>query len=101
MEMPFLGCEALRDGRAFNKHQLRTRFQAVYPGVYLTRGVIPTLAQRTIAAWLWSGRRGVVAGLAAAASHGSQYIADDAAVELVWSNPRAPRGIVTRRDRLA
>lgn len=101
MEMPFLGSEALRDGLVANKHQLRTRYRALFPDVYLADGEVPTLAQRTMAAWLWTHRRGVVAGLAAAAVHGSGYVAEDVAIELIWSNPRPPRGIVTRRDRLA
>ncbi|KUI33618.1 hypothetical protein AU197_20070 [Mycobacterium sp. IS-1590] len=101
MEVPFLGSEALRYGQVANKHQLRTRYQVLFPGVYIDDGVAPNLAQRTMAAWLWTRRRAVVAGLAAAALHGSQYIADDVPIELIWSNPRAPRGIVTRRDRLA
>lgn len=100
METPFLGSEALRDGLVANKYQLRTRYPALFPDVYLDGGVVPDLAQRTTAAWLWTRRRGVVAGLAAAALHGSEYVADDVAIELIWSNPRAPRGIVTRRDRL-
>lgn len=99
--MPFLGSEALRDGLVANKHQLRTRYQALFPDVYFTRDASPTLAQRTTAAWLWTRRRGVVAGLAAAAMLGSQYVADDIAIELVWSNPRPPQGILTRRDMLA
>ncbi|MEO3757805.1 hypothetical protein ABGB19_05865 [Mycobacterium sp. B14F4] len=101
LQTPFVGSEALRDGLVANKHQLRTRFQVLYPGVHLSRGVTPTRAQRTTAAWLWTRRRGVVAGLAAAAIHRSKYLTEDAEVDLVWSNPRAPRGIVTRRDRLA
>lgn len=100
METPFVGSEALRDGLVANKYQLRTRYRLLYPDVYLDGGGVPNLAQRTTAAWLWTRRRGVVAGLAAAALHGSKYIADDVAIELIWSNPRAPRGIVTRRDRL-
>jgi very-short-patch-repair endonuclease len=97
---PFIGSEALVDGAVANKHQLRTRFRAIYPDVYLPRGVTPTLAQRTTAAWLWSHRRGVVAGLAASAMHGSRWIPDNAPVELIWTNARVPRGIRTRRDRL-
>ena len=88
------------DGTVVNKHQLRTRFRAIYPDVYLPRGITPTLAQRTTAAWLWSHRRGVVAGLAASALHGSRWIPDNAPVELIWTNARAPHGIRTRRDRL-
>lgn len=102
METPFVGSESLRDGLVANKYQLRTRYRLrlLYPDVYLDGGGVPNLAQRTTAAWLWTRRRGVVAGLAAAALHGSKYIADDVAIELIWSNPRAPRGIATRRDRL-
>ena len=90
----------MRDGVVANKHQLRTRFRSVYPDVYLPDGVIPTLSQRTMAAWLWTRRRGVVAGLAASAVLGAKWIPDDIPVELIWANPRAPHGITTRRDRL-
>jgi hypothetical protein len=100
-QQPFIGTEALRLGVVANKHQLRTRFQRLYPDVYLPDGVTPTLKQRTMAAWLWTGRRGVVAGLAAAAMHGTRWIADDVPVELIWTNARTPRGITTRRDRLS
>ena len=58
-------------------------------------------SQRTTAAWLWTRRRGVVAGLAASAMLGAKWIPDDVPVELIWANPRAPHGITTRRDRLA
>jgi len=100
MDVPFIGSEALRQGVVANKHQLRTRFRPLYPDVYLPDSVTPTLKQRTIAAWLWTRRGGVVAGLAAAAMHGTRWIADDVPVELIWTNARAPRGITTRRDRL-
>jgi hypothetical protein len=101
MDKPFIGTESLRDGTVANKHQLRTRFRALHPDVYLPQGVSPTLAQRTEAAWLWTRRQGVVAGLAAAAMHGARWIPDDVPIELIWRNARPPRGIETRRDRLA
>ncbi|AEV74028.1 hypothetical protein MycrhN_3509 [Mycolicibacterium rhodesiae NBB3] len=100
MDQPFIGSEALASG-VVNKHQLRTRFRALYPDVYLAGDASPTLAQRTLGAWLWTRRRGVVAGLAAAAVHGARWIADDIPVELIWSNARSPDGITSRRDRLA
>lgn len=96
---PFLGTEALAAGRV-KKHQLRSRYRPIFPNVYLPAGVTPTLIQRATAAWLWSGRRGVVAGAAAAALHGARWIPDDEPVDLVWRNARPPTGIVTRRDRL-
>jgi hypothetical protein len=99
MNMPFIGREALASG-AMNRHQLRTRFQAICPGVYLSQQSAPSLQDRIHAAWLWSRREGIVAGLAASALHGAKWIDDDVPVELIHSNPRAPRGVRTRRDTL-
>ncbi len=101
MDQPFIGSEALRDGTVANKHVLRTRHRQLYPDVYLGGQAPPTLSQKTMGAWLWTRRRGVVAGVAAASIHGTRWIADDTPVELIWSNTRPPDGIVTRRDRLA
>ncbi|CAA0132081.1 Uncharacterised protein [Mycolicibacterium vanbaalenii] len=99
LDGPFIGSEALARGLV-KKHHLRSRYQAVFPDVYLPEHLEPTLAHRTRAAWLWSRRRGVVAGAAAAGLHGAQWIPDDEPIELVWSNARPPTGLVTRRDRL-
>ena len=96
---PFVGTEAIAAGRV-RKHQLRSLYRALFPNVYVPIHASPTLIQRTTAAWLWSGRQGVVAGAAAAALHGARWIADAEPVELVWRNARPPAGIVTRRDRL-
>lgn len=95
----FIGSEALAAGLV-RKHQLRSGYQAIFPDVYVPNAMAPTLAQRTRAAWLWSGRRAVIAGAAAAAIHGAKWIDDDEPIELVWSNSRPPAGIRTRRDRL-
>lgn len=94
---PFRGSEALEHGR-LSRHQLRTHYRPVFPDVYLPKAVVPTLRQRTIAAYLWSQRDGVVTGLAAAAFHGSKWIDQAVDVEMLYRNPRAPRGIVVRRE---
>jgi uncharacterized protein DUF559 len=99
MDNIIIGSEALQQGKV-SRYQLRAEFQAIYPNVYLPREVQPSLRTRSRAAWLWSGRRGVIAGLAAAALHGSDWIDDDEPVELVWRNPRPPAGIVTRNQRV-
>jgi very-short-patch-repair endonuclease len=96
---PFLGSEALAAGRV-RKHELRARFRPLFPNVYVPDDVAPTLVQRATAAWLWSGRNGVIAGAAAAALHGARWIPADEPIEMVWRNARPPAGIVTRRDRL-
>lgn len=94
---PFIGSEALADG-VLNRHQLRTRYRAQLPGIYLPKQVPVSLEQRTVGAWLWSGRQAVIAGSAAAALHRTKWVDDDTPVELIHANPRAPRGVITRRD---
>ena len=75
-------------------------FRAIYPDVYLSNCAPPSLRTRAVAAWLWSGRRGVLAGLAAAALHGAAWIDDDEPVELIWPNTRPPAGVLTRSQRV-
>ena len=91
---PFLGSEAVKDG-TLRPHQLRSQFRAVFPDVYVRRDQQPTLRVRAVAAWLWSHRKGVLAGLTAAALHGSKWVDQNLPVELVWSNARPPRGLRT------
>jgi len=99
MDDVFIGSQALRQGK-LTQYQLRAGFRAIYPDVYLAAGAVPSLRRRSEGAWLWSGRRGVLAGLAAAALHGSDWIGDDEAVELIWRNPHPPDGILTRNQRV-
>jgi Protein of unknown function (DUF559) len=95
----FIGSEAVRQGK-LTPYQLRSRFTSIYPDVYLPNWVAPSLQTRAEAAWLWSGRRGVLAGLAAAALHGSSWIDDDEPIELIWRNPHPPAGVVARNQRV-
>jgi hypothetical protein len=96
----FVGSEVLRQGK-LSPYQLRTSYRAIYPDVYLPRHATPSLRTRSEAAWLWSGRRGVLAGLAAAALHGSSWIDDDEPVDLIWRNQHSPLGVLTRNQRVA
>ena len=91
---PFLGVEALGTGRV-RKHQLRSEYRALFPGVYFPRGDQPTFAERAEAAWLWSQRRGVIAGYTAARLHGALWLDDALPIELFWPNARTPRDIST------
>jgi hypothetical protein len=96
---PFIGSEALACGKV-SRHQLRTRYRAVFPNVYLSRDAQVSLELRISAAWLWSGRAATIVGAAASALHGAKWIPDDVPVELNHSNTRPPRGVLTRRDAL-
>ncbi|OCB32002.1 hypothetical protein A5676_06560 [Mycobacterium malmoense] len=96
---PFVGSDALESG-ALNRHQLRARYRAVFPNVYVSNGAELSLERRISAAWLWSGRAATIAGAAAAALHGSKWIPDDVPIELHHANTRPPRGVLTRRGAL-
>lgn len=99
MEKPFIGSEEMALGR-LSRHQLRAAYRAVFPNVYLPAHVEASLPVRTRAAWLWSGRRAVIGGAAAAALHGADWIPDGVPVELIHTNTRPPGGVLTRRDTL-
>lgn len=94
-----MGSEAVRLGLV-SAYQLRTDFRAIYPDIYLSNAVTPSLRTRSTGTFLWSRRRGVLAGLAAAALHGSRWIDDDEPIELIWRNPHPPCGVITRNQRI-
>jgi very-short-patch-repair endonuclease len=96
---PFIGHEAIAAG-LMSKSQLATRFRRLFPGVYVERDADITAELRAKAGWLWTGRRGVVAGFAAAALHGSKWADDARVVELIHDNRRGPPGIQPRGDRI-
>jgi hypothetical protein len=98
-EWPFRAAEAIDTG-ALTFRELRRFHRAEFPAIWVPRGVDLSLAQRARAAWLWSGRAGVVSGLAASALLGAKWIDDDVVVELIHSNRRPPTGIAVHSDTL-
>ena len=100
MGKPFVGSTAVADG-TLSAHALRTRFAAIYPNIYLPRDDKLTAATRAEAAWLWSKRRGVVAGNSAAALHRAKWVEAHRPAELIYANRHPPRGIHTWSDRIA
>lgn len=99
MEDVFVGSAALASG-LLTRGQLRWNYRALFPDVYVAKGATPHLAQRIRGAWLWSGKRAVIAGLAAAVLHGARIDTPIIDVELIWANGRPPRGIVARNERI-
>jgi hypothetical protein len=95
----FIGSDAVRSGK-LTGHQLRTRYRPEFPNVYVDKYIEPPIDDRAYAAWLWSKRRAVVAGVAAAALHGSQWIESDHPVELIWRNTEPPHGLIVRNERV-
>ena len=100
MTEPFIGSEATASG-VIGLYALRSRYTAVYPDVYMRRDTELTAPMRARAAWLWSRRAAVVAGRSAAALHGAKWLDADRPGELLHSNRRPPRGIVTWSDTVA
>jgi hypothetical protein len=99
MREVFIGSAALASG-ALTRAQLRWNYRAVFPDIYQSKLVAPSLQQTTVGAWLWSGRDGVIAGRAAAALHGALWIDAETPVEMIWGCGRPPRGIVVRNERI-
>jgi hypothetical protein len=99
LDRPFVGSEALARG-SVKKHQLRSHYRALFPGVYALKDAELTLRDRATAGWLWSHQQGVIAGLTASALHGARWVEDSRPIELVWSNARPARGLRTYDMRL-
>ena len=53
----------------------------------------PSLRDRTVGAWLTSDRRGVIAGVAASALHGAQWVDPTEPIELLVDERRRQRGL--------
>ncbi|GAA2533657.1 hypothetical protein GCM10010409_04300 [Mycolicibacterium diernhoferi] len=90
-----IGSEALAAGRV-TRHGLRTRYTRLFPDVYGPAN--PSVWDKARAAWLWSGRRGVVAGVAASALHHAKWVDDDVPIELLWRNTHPPAGLIVRNE---
>jgi hypothetical protein len=100
LEWPFRGWEAV-DDEALTVRELRRFYSPVYPGVHAPRGVELSAVQRSRAAWLWSRRKGVVAGLSAAALLGTKWVESGLPAELIHTNRRAPSMLVVHSDDVA
>jgi Protein of unknown function (DUF559) len=99
MAEPFLGSEAVASG-ALTRSQLSTRYARLFRDVYVNRDVEITAALRAKAGWLWAKRQGVVAGVSAAALHGSKWVADTTTVDLIHGNRHRLPGLLARGDRI-
>lgn len=94
----FLGNEAQADG--LPRRELRRWYRPLFRGVYIPKNATPTLGDRTIGAWLTSGRQGVIAGVAASALHGARWIDDTEPIEILINDRRRQPGLLVRTDRV-
>lgn len=96
---PIVGTEAIASG-ALTRAQLRWRYTALYPDVYVPNNARICLFTRAKGAWLWTGRTGIVAGSTAAGLWCIGSADDSGPVELIATRRRTPRGVVIRQQRL-
>jgi hypothetical protein len=97
LEWPLRGWAAVEAG-VLSVRELRRLYVPVYPGVHVPRFVELSAVQRSRAAWLWSRRRGAIAGLSAAAMLGAKWIEPGHPAELIHTNRRQPRMLVVHTD---
>jgi hypothetical protein len=95
----FLGREALGDG--LKRHDLRRWYKPIFRGVYMPKWSTPSLHDRAVGAWLTSNRTGVIAGVAASALHGADWVDDTEPIEILIDDRRRQPGLLVRMDRLA
>ncbi|EUA02255.1 hypothetical protein I546_6158 [Mycobacterium kansasii 732] len=100
MTGPFIGSEAIAAG-ALTPYRLRSRYVAIHPDVYVPPKTDLTATTRAHAAWLWSRRRGVVAGYSASALLGAKWVDHRAPAQLLYDHRRPPRGILTWSSHVA
>jgi hypothetical protein len=94
----FLGREAMGDG--LPRHELRRWYRPMFRGVYTSKRAMPNLADRTVGAWLTTDRAGVIAGVAASALHGAEWVDDTEPIEILVNERRKQSGLVIRMDRV-
>jgi hypothetical protein len=96
----FVGSEAIARG-TLTRGQLRWNYRKIHRDVYLAKDAPRSLWDDICAAWLWSDRRGIIAGRAAAALHGAKWVEDFTPVEVIGPFNHPPPGIIVRRERIA
>lgn len=99
MGEPFIGSEAIAAG-VTTPSELRHRYTRVFRDVYVSAGTDLTAAVRAKAGWLWSRRRGVVAGFSASALHGAKWVDATQPAELLHDNRHRMSGLQIRSDRV-
>jgi hypothetical protein len=89
---PFIGSEAVANG-VLGKSALRTYYVKLFRDVYISPDAELTSHLRAHAGWLWSRRRGIVAGLSASALHGAKWVDVTAPLEIICANRNPQPGI--------
>jgi hypothetical protein len=95
-----VGTESVANG-ILTRHELARWYRPFFPDVHAPRGQPLTVRDRAVGAWLWSKRRAIVAGVAASALHGAEWVDAHTPIELIYECTHPPAGIVARNERVA
>ncbi|MCV7153014.1 hypothetical protein [Mycolicibacterium pyrenivorans] len=94
-----LGGEAVKAG-VVTRHELRRDFTTLFRGVFIRKGAEITLRDRAIGAWLATGRKGVIAGVAASALHGAPWVDPAEPVEVAGVKSLPQDGLIPRAEHI-
>lgn len=95
MAEPFIGSEAVGAG-LLSSSELTALHARLFRDIYAPNGLDITAVELAKAGWLWSRRRGVVAGFSAAALHGSRWVDATRPAELLHDNRHRQSGLIVR-----
>lgn len=95
-----LGGEAVRAG-VVTRHELRQSYTTLYRGVFIRKEVVVTLRDRAIGAWLATGRKGIIAGVAASALHGAPWVDPAEPIEVAGVKSLPQDGLIPRSERIS
>lgn len=100
MHYPIVGSEEIAAGR-LTRGQLRWNYTALHPDVYLHNDARRTESMRTRAAYLWTKRKGIVTGRAAAYEYGVYWAMKSHDVDLISPYRRPTPGVEIHDERIA
>lgn len=100
MSEVFVGSRAVADG-VLTRQELQKCHRRIFRDVYMPKGRPVTLRDRTLGAWLATQSQAVVAGVAASALHGANWVDTDVPIELVSRHVRPQPGLIVRTETLA
>ncbi len=99
MRRVFVGSDALEAG-ALTRSALRWNYRRIFPDIYAPANAELSVSDFALAASMWTGGRGIIAGAAASALHGARWVPTSVPIEIIWRNGRPPPGIVVRNERI-
>ncbi len=97
---PIVGSEEIAAGR-LTRAALRWHYTAIHPNIYLPKDAPHTPDARTESAFLWTERKGVIAGRAAAYWHGVRWALQHHDIEVICKHRRPVHGVEIHDERIA